>query len=38
MAKVAMIGAGSLVFGKTLMADFLSTPAGSTGCTPSSSA
>jgi alpha-galactosidase len=27
MAKVAMIGAGSLVFGKTLMADFLSTPA-----------
>jgi len=27
MAKVAMIGAGSLVFCKTLMADFLSTPA-----------
>ena len=27
MAKVALIGAGSLVFGKTLMADFLSTPA-----------
>ena len=27
MAKIAMIGAGSLVFGKTLMADFLSTPA-----------
>jgi len=27
MAKVAMIGAGSLVFGKTLMADFLATPA-----------
>ncbi len=27
MAKIAMIGAGSLVFGKTLMSDFLSTPA-----------
>ena len=27
MAKIALIGAGSLVFGKTLMADFLSTPA-----------
>ncbi len=27
MAKVALIGAGSLVFGKTLMADFLATPA-----------
>jgi alpha-galactosidase len=27
MAKIAIIGAGSLVFGKTLMADFLSTPA-----------
>ena len=27
MAKIAMIGAGSLVFGKTLMNDFLSTPA-----------
>ena len=27
MAKIAMIGAGSLVFCKTLMADFLSTPA-----------
>jgi alpha-galactosidase len=27
MAKVAMIGAGSLVFCKTLMSDFLSTPA-----------
>ncbi len=27
MAKVAMIGAGSLVFCKTLMADFLATPA-----------
>ncbi|MCX7013310.1 MAG: alpha-galactosidase [Candidatus Sumerlaeota bacterium] len=27
MAKVAMIGAGSLVFGKTLMADMLATPA-----------
>ena len=27
MAKVAMIGAGSLVFGKTLMNDFLGTPA-----------
>ena len=27
MAKVAMIGAGSLVFCKTLMADFLTTPA-----------
>ena len=27
MAKIAMIGAGSLVFGKTLMADFLATPA-----------
>jgi len=27
MAKVAMIGAGSLIFGKTLMADFLATPA-----------
>lgn len=27
MAKVAMIGAGSLVFGKTLMNDFLATPA-----------
>jgi alpha-galactosidase len=27
MAKVAMIGAGSLVFGKTLMSDFLATPA-----------
>lgn len=26
MAKIAMIGAGSLVFGKTLMADFLATP------------
>jgi alpha-galactosidase len=27
MAKIAMIGAGSLVFSKTLMADFLATPA-----------
>jgi len=27
MAKIAMIGAGSLVFAKTLMADFLATPA-----------
>ncbi len=27
MAKIAMIGAGSLVFGKTLMGDFLATPA-----------
>jgi alpha-galactosidase len=27
MAKLAMIGAGSLVFGKTLMSDFLATPA-----------
>ena len=27
MAKVALIGAGSLVFAKTLMSDFLSTPA-----------
>ena len=27
MAKIAMIGAGSLVFGKTLMADMLATPA-----------
>ena len=27
MAKIALIGAGSLVFGKTLMADFLATPA-----------
>lgn len=27
MATIALIGAGSLVFGKTLMADFLSTPA-----------
>jgi alpha-galactosidase len=27
MAKIAMIGAGSLVFCKTLMSDFLSTPA-----------
>lgn len=27
MAKIALIGAGSLVFGKTLMSDFLSTPA-----------
>lgn len=27
VAKVAMIGAGSLVFGKTLMNDFLATPA-----------
>ena len=27
MAKIAMIGAGSLVFGKTLMSDFLATPA-----------
>ncbi|MCM8768657.1 MAG: alpha-galactosidase [Candidatus Omnitrophica bacterium] len=27
MAKIAMIGAGSLIFGKTLMADFLATPA-----------
>jgi alpha-galactosidase len=27
MAKIAMIGAGSLVFGKTLMADLLATPA-----------
>ena len=27
MAKIAMIGAGSLVFGKTLMADFLATEA-----------
>ncbi|NQU11743.1 alpha-galactosidase [bacterium] len=27
MARIAMIGAGSLVFGKTLMADFLATPA-----------
>ena len=27
MAKIAMIGAGSLVFGKTLMNDFLATPA-----------
>ena len=27
MAKIAIIGAGSLVFGKTLMADFLATPA-----------
>ncbi|HOL68236.1 MAG TPA: alpha-glucosidase/alpha-galactosidase, partial [bacterium] len=27
MAKVAMIGAGSLIFGKTLMTDFLTTPA-----------
>ncbi|MFZ4696264.1 MAG: alpha-glucosidase/alpha-galactosidase, partial [Verrucomicrobiia bacterium] len=27
MAKIAMIGAGSLVFCKTLMSDFLATPA-----------
>ena len=27
MAKIALIGAGSLVFGKTLMSDFLATPA-----------
>jgi alpha-galactosidase len=27
MAKIAMIGAGSLVFAKTLMNDFLGTPA-----------
>lgn len=27
MAKIAIIGAGSLVFGKTLMSDFLATPA-----------
>ena len=27
MAKIAMVGAGSLVFCKTLMADFLATPA-----------
>jgi alpha-galactosidase len=27
MAKIAMIGAGSLVFGKTLMSDLLATPA-----------
>jgi alpha-galactosidase len=27
VAKIAMIGAGSLVFGKTLMSDFLATPA-----------
>ena len=27
MAKIAMIGAGSLVFAKTLMSDFLATPA-----------
>ncbi|HTZ51535.1 MAG TPA: alpha-glucosidase/alpha-galactosidase, partial [Spirochaetia bacterium] len=27
MAKIAMIGAGSLVFAKTLMEDFLGTPA-----------
>ena len=27
MAKIAMIGAGSLIFGKTLMSDFLATPA-----------
>jgi alpha-galactosidase/6-phospho-beta-glucosidase family protein len=27
MAKIAMPGAGSLVFCKTLMADFLATPA-----------
>ena len=27
MAKIAMIGAGSLVFCKTLMLDFLATPA-----------
>src|SRR5512136_2831810 len=27
MAKIALIGAGSLVFSKTLMADFLATPA-----------
>ena len=27
MAKIALIGAGSLVFGKTLMEDFLGTPA-----------
>ncbi len=27
MAKIAMIGAGSLIFAKTLMADFLATPA-----------
>ena len=27
MAKIAMLGAGSLVFCKTLMADFLATPA-----------
>lgn len=27
MARIAMIGAGSLIFAKTLMADFLSTPA-----------
>jgi len=27
MAKIALIGAGSLVFGKTLMADMLATPA-----------
>jgi len=27
MVKIAMIGAGSLVFGKTLMSDFLATPA-----------
>ena len=27
MAEIAMIGAGSLVFAKTLMEDFLGTPA-----------
>ncbi|MDR3707779.1 MAG: alpha-galactosidase [Capsulimonadaceae bacterium] len=27
MARIALIGAGSLVFGKTLMSDFLATPA-----------
>ena len=27
MAKIAMLGAGSLVFCKTLMSDFLATPA-----------
>lgn len=27
MAKIAMIGAGGLIFGKTLMSDFLATPA-----------
>lgn len=27
MAKIALIGAGSLIFGKTLMSDFLATPA-----------